>query len=82
MLTWLGACQASHADCSDRTDRKWYPTRLIAVSSDSTAKRTPDAVHLVLPGEDTVAGPYATLSHCWGKGEFLKLSQNTLDEMR
>lgn len=52
---------------------QWYPTRLVEVLDDGEAK-------LVETSETTPAGPYATLSHCWGtSGTFTTTTKNIAD---
>lgn len=57
---WLQQCQWHHRDCNRKTTLK-LPTRLINVGTDPSG-----VVHLINTDEKT-AGPYTTLSHCWGR---------------
>jgi hypothetical protein len=41
-----------------------------------------NSVNLVVSAEDNVQGPYATLSHCWGKAKTLKLLTQNIAELR
>ncbi|KAI1741470.1 heterokaryon incompatibility protein-domain-containing protein [Xylaria scruposa] len=61
---WFRTCDKSHPACmADNT--KAYPSRLLSLSS--------DVLHLVHSSEIPDRPRYATLSHCWGTLELLKL---------
>jgi hypothetical protein len=68
---WLNVCSDTHKSCKSAEDRQ-LPTRLIDVGS------TP--IRLVLTSTFTEKPRYATLSHCWGTGDFLKLKENSLED--
>lgn len=78
--SWYQRC-LNHATCRNwRQESRFLPTRLLQIwtpdnqSTDLSAKicETKD-----LP----TSTPYATLSHCWGKGVIFKLLQNNLQEL-
>jgi hypothetical protein len=57
------------------------PTRLLDLDSSDNSYD----VKLISSREDppdTLEGFYMTLSHCWGKAEVLKLTENTIDMLR
>ena len=57
--------------------RRFVPTRLLDIHAvDSTGQ-----IFLVL-SEARLTGPYATLSHCWGKAKTMKLSSRNIDELQ
>ncbi|KPM39532.1 hypothetical protein AK830_g7021 [Neonectria ditissima] len=71
----LARCRAEHSACSlAMPNASWYPTRLIQVSQDS--------VNLVESAETDIVGSYATLSHCWGGAEILKLKKGNLSDLK
>jgi hypothetical protein len=63
-------CSNDHDHCQVE-ERYQLPIRLISV------KET--CIKLVLTSDWTTEPRYATLSHCWGNLEFLKLTRETLD---
>jgi hypothetical protein len=74
----LTDCDETHSICRvTRPNSTWYPTRLIDLKplehvDDERAK-------LIITAEHPISGPYASLSHCWGGREPLKLTDETLD---
>lgn len=69
----LEDCKLNHKKCrADPLKAPWYPTRLVEVLDDGGAR--------VLETSETTstpAGPYATLSHCWGtSGIFSSTTKN------
>lgn len=77
----LSFCNEKHAVCkSVRSEESWYPTRLIDLQP---SKNSDDShVRLVLSVEDKVNSPYASLSHCWGGADILKLTKSTINTFR
>lgn len=55
---WMRQCLESHTKCSNNLQPSSYPTRLLQLSESK--------VRLVIPSHETISGPYATLSYCWG----------------
>jgi hypothetical protein len=66
-------CVETHAECRVPTNYD-NPTRLLALDS------TP--IRLVLASELQGSVPYATLSHCWGTTQLLRLSRSNIDQLR
>lgn len=72
---WLDAC-AKHEYCERRT-QTYIPKRLVEIDSASPSK-----VRVVLTANHLHnTTPYATLSHCWGKKPFIKLTRNSEREL-
>ncbi|KAH6618240.1 heterokaryon incompatibility protein-domain-containing protein [Chaetomium sp. MPI-SDFR-AT-0129] len=68
---WIGQCSTSHERCS--SGKKYpRPTRLISIDDES--------IKLVLTDQQgwEITPRYATLSYCWGKGQFTKLTPENL----
>jgi hypothetical protein len=70
---WLEQCGSQHRGCI-LTKKTQYPARLIAVDQ--------DIPRLVLSAELSGPGYYATLSHCWGKLQILRLLKNNFESLR
>jgi hypothetical protein len=68
---WLDACSETHESCKSTEDHQ-LPTRLIDVGS--------NPINLVLSSTFTTKPRYATLSHCWGTVDFLKLKEDSLED--
>lgn len=65
----LETCCKTHSGCRTNSEPRWAPSRLL----DITGPR----IRLVHTVDNQSLGPYATLSHCWGREPFLVLtSQN------
>ncbi|KAI9641260.1 hypothetical protein NHQ30_010060 [Ciborinia camelliae] len=70
-LRWLEECRTNHNDCRS-TEKKKPPTRLIKIDD--------DIIRLYIPREEKEdCSIYATLSHCWGSLDFLRLSRDNID---
>lgn len=65
--SWIRDCESNHKSCSWKLP-PYYPTRLIDVSD-------PESPHLVEQANVFPANFYVTLSHCWGKQDFVKLEE-------
>jgi hypothetical protein len=65
---WLDTCPESHLKCRMR-DLGYYPTRLLEL-----IKPEPGRIRLLHTQNRIIAEPYITLSHCWGRAEFLTLN--------
>jgi hypothetical protein len=71
--SWLHDCMTKHNTCS-HSDTTFHPTRLLHVGDiDSQTVR----VELMSPGVDSGVR-YATLSHCWGRSEVLRLTTSNM----
>ncbi|RDL34348.1 uncharacterized protein BP5553_07476 [Venustampulla echinocandica] len=79
-----------HAACPGIDPQNpWYPTRLIdlglvADSGKPGQRVNPEQVRLVVTNEDEPkkGDVYVTLSHCWGKANFLRLEEGTISEFQ
>jgi len=60
--TRLTTCLQTHQQCPKNTQPQWYPARLLKLED--------EMIRLVDTSLDPPQGPYATLSHCWGKERF------------
>ena len=77
--TWYDMCLEGHKSCNRKRQeqsngRQWYPTRLIKIS------RWSNKLRLVVTEEERPKAPYVTLSHCWGKADFIQLTQSSMDD--
>ena len=79
---WLQACLDEHKDCqklqySQMPLADWFPKRLIDLEPEDKT------LCIIETSEDVPRGPYATLSHCWGKqpNHFVLTARN-LQEMK
>ncbi|KAH6889395.1 heterokaryon incompatibility protein-domain-containing protein [Thelonectria olida] len=71
----LDTCRTHHNTCaSGVSNPPWYPARLVEILQDS--------MRLIRPAETSIQGPYATLSHCWGKVNILKLTESSLPHLQ
>jgi hypothetical protein len=68
---WLSTCSDSHELCRSRDADGALPTRLISI--------TAEPARLVQTSELPKRPQYATLSHCWGSQQFIKLTTKTID---
>lgn len=74
---WLSHCQSSHDDCKiheRQSTKRRNPSRVLFLGKVSHT----DDVHLRICNSDASPITYATLSHCWGSLEVLKLTKETL----
>lgn len=71
---WLKECRSSHKDCHSSVKKK-PPTRLIKIDEDIIRLDTPRK-------EMDDSFSYATLSHCWGTLNFLRLSVENIDHFQ
>lgn len=76
VVQWVQACSASHS-CMDKVNIDWYPTRLVesmrngkfrVIRSDSCSFQR--------------GRGYITLSHRWGKDDFMKLTKDRLAQFQ
>ncbi|KAL1848930.1 hypothetical protein Daus18300_013439 [Diaporthe australafricana] len=73
----LAQCQAKHEKCRKaRPETPWYPTRLVEVLPEC------QGVRVIETSDSRPAGPYAALSHCWGKSNMLRLVKASLGPMK
>lgn len=64
----LNHCKERHTLC--QSSAVWYPKRLIVIHKERETFR----LRVVQTAEETLTGPYITLSHCWGQGQPLSLT--------
>lgn len=74
--SWYSWCLTSHEGCNrkrrEQSDiKQWYPTRLIKIS------RWSNKLRLIHTEDERPDEPYFTLSHCWGKANFIQLTQSS-----
>jgi hypothetical protein len=77
---WLTECVENHSECRRTQEIPYFPTRLIDVTEGESSDW-----RLYIPSEDStmeVPLSYMTLSHCWGKLEFLRLLSNNIDTLK
>ena len=78
---WLSSCLTNHVRCTKiLSANPYHPARVIEVAP--LASSSDDELHLRIRGEYSLEIPYMTLSHCWGKSEFLKLTKLTSQRLR
>ena len=75
---WIKDCENNHPKCVRKhIDRKFVPTRLIDLGLAGAS--IPERFPIVETAKNNIQGPYITLSHCWGKSDFVKLESKTFD---
>ena len=72
---WMVRCVQGHEQCVSNQLPEQYPTRLLDIQEE-------DLVRLVEPAHGGLEGPYATLSHSWGREHFKVLTSQTMPEFR
>jgi hypothetical protein len=83
---WLHDCLENHPECKLPTTDSWLPTRLIDLGP--SASQTNPRLIVADEHRDRKADPsmdvpeYATLSHCWGNLQPLKLLMSNIDEFK
>ena len=76
---WLSECLSHHTRCKHGTSAEdYYPTRLIDVRANSSDCE----LRLYSTSNGPTKEPYMTLSHCWGKARFLRLTSLTHDRLQ
>jgi hypothetical protein len=72
---WLKSCCSLHTDCcASSVPKSTMPTRLLAIQGGS--------VRLQISSELHMNSRCATLSHCWGQVEILKLVKSNYEYLR
>ncbi|KAL9116551.1 MAG: hypothetical protein Q9187_006923 [Circinaria calcarea] len=72
---WMSDCLNGHEQCQKNTQPRSYPTRLLELGEST--------IRVILPAEEKLSGPYATLSYCWGPNPtFLRLTVSNLQELQ
>jgi hypothetical protein len=75
MQGWIQECIDSHKECR-RSAGSYVPTRLLDIG-DIDGKLQP---RLIIP-KGNLEEHYATLSYCWGDGNFLKTTTSNIQGM-
>ena len=73
-------CFREHESCRSAGDSKWHPTRLLDLKSVLLDHPSPPhLVHLIRTENNPsiMNHGYISLSHCWGKDHFLRLTRET-----
>jgi hypothetical protein len=68
---WLSSCQQHHPECSPAKESGWAPTRLLDLGSTNIDNPLP--LRLVSTQSSGITPEYASLSHCWGHPDSMKL---------
>ena len=77
---WVADCDQHHEKCVRKhRDQNFVPTRLLDIGLPQS-KWPPDFVRVVNTKDEGTSGRYATLSHCWGLKDFVKLTEATKSE--
>ena len=73
---WLGQCTKGHLKCKEHVSRRTarLPARLLDLSNHQ--------LRLIDTKETTPDGTYVSLSHCWGSGQYFKLTTATYGQMK
>lgn len=77
---WIDECEHDHAGrCREAAvENKYYPTRLIEVNpipdSKGVARLVSSKEDEKIAGQPVFEGHYLTLSHCWGKKLFMRMT--------
>jgi hypothetical protein len=56
-----------------------YPTRLLDLA---ISQGSHHSVRLIHSADEVMSGLYGTLSHCWGRSQFIQLNESTLSALR
>jgi hypothetical protein len=79
-MSWFNKCLTTHVRCNvNRNHPVWYPTRLLDLG---IAGASYHSVRLMHSAEEAMSGPYVTLSHCWGRSQFIQLNRSTSSVLR
>ena len=71
--SWSAECASEHAECNQKRQPSWKPTRLLHVG----VEPDPSIVRLVSGKDVPEDARYLTLSHCWGDDVPLRLTGET-----
>ncbi|KAK1636318.1 heterokaryon incompatibility protein-domain-containing protein [Colletotrichum phormii] len=86
MGTWMQDCVTNHPKCiRSHSIRSFIPTRVLDVGPPNTntnhATETPPShIRVIDTTKEPITGPYMTLSHCWGTGSFIRLTETNVNE--
>lgn len=76
----LRNCVKYHPACRPASTAP--PTRLLRIGPLLDSSQGSDSNVYLVDGSSSVGHPYFTLSHCWGKAQFLQLTKETEAELR
>lgn len=86
---WITECITTHKECQIRSGSIWHPNRLLDLQAFPNTGESIRKVRIVSvkggerrTDDPCMEGSYVTLSHCWGKLKFPKLTRGTLDTFR
>lgn len=72
----LERCKSYHTKCqSGFKEAPWYPTRLVEIMESGCARA-------IETSETMPTGPYATLSHCWGKSRIFTATTTNIESLK
>lgn len=72
----LEHCKTHHRSCQPESlGAPWYPTRLVEVLEGNTFR-------VIETAETVPAGPYATLSHCWGASRMITTTTENIGQLK
>jgi hypothetical protein len=74
---WLRTCLENHEDCAKKDTTIGLPSRLIDIGQSSTNDQLRLYMNDMPPGIQ-----YATLSHCWGTIDIVKLTRQNIQEFQ
>ncbi|KAK1672359.1 heterokaryon incompatibility protein [Colletotrichum godetiae] len=86
MINWMQDCITNHPKCiRSHSIKSFVPTRVLDVGPPDTntgdATETPSShIRVVDTTKEHITGPYMTLSHCWGTGSFIRLTETNVNE--
>jgi hypothetical protein len=79
-MSWFDKCLTTHVRCNVNCNYPaWYPTRLLDLGILGNSHHS---VRLIHSAEEAMSGSYVTLSHCWGRSQFIQLNRNVSSALR
>ena len=75
----MSDCLTNHTKCARFYDNSYIPSRLLQMSAD--ADDVCHNVRLIETSDQASNLSYMALSHCWGEGDFLKLTTENLSRL-
>src|SRR6266566_4757033 len=73
ILVWYSECTRSHVKCRGSISKSHrFPTPILDLEQESAS------VRLLVDNREAVGDKYATLSHCWGGRNILKLTRTNV----
>ncbi|KAJ0300190.1 hypothetical protein COL516b_008541 [Colletotrichum fioriniae] len=84
MIDWMQDCINNHPKCiRSHSIKSFIPTRVLDVGHPSTNANDatpPSHIRVIDTTKEPITGPYMTLSHCWGTGTFIRLTETNVNE--